>query len=81
MTPLSPYPCFNSRLGFGCYRKLPCGQLDKFSPQLIANSLAFMNCVTGSEEQRELEAIERLAAKASLLDQPRQLPPGSLLPM
>ncbi|XP_067934838.1 bromodomain adjacent to zinc finger domain protein 2B-like isoform X2 [Watersipora subatra] len=56
-------------------RKLPCDKLQRFSSQLIANSLAFMNCVTGSEEQKELEALERLAAKAALLDQARPLPP------
>lgn len=56
------------------HRKLPCDKLEKFSPQLVSNSLAFMNCVTGSEEQKELEALERLAAKAAILDSDRVVP-------
>lgn len=64
---------------FQCiYRKLPCDKLDNFSPQLVANSLAFMNCATGSEEQRELEALERLAARAAVLERSRPLPAGEL---
>ena len=58
------------------FRKLPCDKLERFSPQLVANSLAFMNCVTGSEEQKELEALERLAAKAALLDEAKPIPTG-----
>ena len=61
------------------YRKLSCEKLTKFSPQLIANSLAFMNCVAGSEEQKELEALERLAARAALLETAKPLPPGESL--
>ena len=38
-----------------------------------------MNCVAGSEEQKELEALERLAARAALLETAKPLPPGESL--
>lgn len=58
------------------YRKLPCAKLTTYSPTLISNSLAFMSCVAGSEEQKELEALEALANKNALLDQARSIPIG-----
>lgn len=35
-----------------------------------------MSCVAGSEEQKELEALEALANKNALLDQARSIPIG-----
>lgn len=59
-------------------RKLPCSRLPSCSPALVASSLAFMSCAIGSEEQKEIEALEALAAKVALLDKPKSVPAGKL---
>lgn len=60
------------------YRKLPCSRLPSCSPALVASSLAFMSCAIGSEEQKEIEALDALAAKVALLDKPKTIPAGNV---